>query len=96
MHMKFLVVVTVKKDVDMDVLERLGAAEARAIWDAHKRGTMENILHRADVPGAVAFMQAPSREALDEELLKLPMHGHMQIEVIPLKPYDGLEALWAN
>ena len=94
--MKFVIVATVKKDVNMDVLVQLGAAEARAVWDSYKRGIVETIYHRADTPGAVAFMQAPSEEAVHHELSKLPLYEHMDIEVFPLKPYAGFEALWAD
>ncbi len=94
--MKFVVLVTLNEGVSGDVLQELGQAEARAVWESHKRGLLESMFHRADVPGAVAIMQADSQEAVQSELQKLPLYDHVDIQIIPIKPYEGYEALWVH
>jgi hypothetical protein len=54
------------------------------------------MFHRAHLPGAVAIMQAASQEDLQQELVKLPLYQYANVEIIPIRPYDGYEALWVQ
>lgn len=94
--MKFAMLATIKPSVSTDEFQRLAAAEGKSVWDLHKRGILESIFHREDIPGVVSIMESSSKEALQQELTKLPLHQHLDIQLFPLKPYDGYEAIWTH
>jgi muconolactone delta-isomerase len=94
--MKFMVAATIKQDTSVEDLQRLAPAEGKAVWDFHKRGILQTIFHRADVRGAVSILECSSKEELQSELRKLPLYQHMNVEIFPLRPYEGYEAIWTG
>lgn len=92
--MKFAAINRIKQGTKTDEMHPLRANEAKVVWDLHKRGILESIFYRTDGPGALLILECASKEELQKELNKLPLHKYMDIEIIPLKPYEGYEAIW--
>jgi muconolactone delta-isomerase len=66
--------------------------ETLAALDLYREGTIRQIWHRGDEPGAAILMEAESIEALKAKLTTLPMYEATMIEaalIVPLKPYGG-------
>jgi muconolactone delta-isomerase len=67
------------------------AAEAERARELYAQGSLRQIWHRADMPGACLLWEAESVERVNELLSTLPFAkaGLLDIEVIPLTPYRG-------
>ena len=71
-------------------------AEARRVWELQQADMIREIYFRADKSEAVLMLECESVEAAEEALANLPLvkAGLIDFELIPLKPYPGLERLF--
>lgn len=84
----------VKFDIDQQALgfgperEKVSSAEGERAKAVKKEGRLKGLWRRADCGGAVFVLDAPSHEALVEELSSLPLFPYLRnIDVTPLVPH---------
>lgn len=72
--------------------------EERTVWRHWKDGLLRQMWFRTDRLGAVFILEAESVEAVERILPEFPMirDGLLVAELVPLRNFDGLEALFAE
>ena len=70
--------------------------EARTVWALHQAGVIREMYFRADRSEAVLVLECASVNEAQEVLSTLPLVQNRLItfDVIPLKPYSGIERLF--
>ena len=70
--------------------------EARTVWALHQAGVIREMYFRADRSEAVLVLECASVNEAWEVLTTLPLVQNRLItfDVIPLKPYSGIERLF--
>ena len=73
-------------------------AEAETVWQKYLAEIVRSVYYIADMSGAVLMCEALSLEAMQEIATQFPMAqaGVLKFEILPLKPYTGLESLFAK
>lgn len=96
--MQFLVLARIVEGTPMEKVMPLVPAEAAKVWEKYAAGMVRSIYYIADMSGAVLMLEAASLEEAQAAVAKFPMveAGVLNPEVVPLKPYTGLEALFAK
>ncbi len=96
--MQFLVIARVVEGTPMEKVLPLVKAEAAKVWEYQAADLVRSIHYLADMSGAVLMFEAASLEAIEDAVAKLPMveAGVLKPEISPLKPYTGLEELFAK
>lgn len=94
--MQFLVLARVGEETSPDEILPYVKSEAEKVWEYYAADIVRSIHYIADMSGAVLMLEADSLETAQSLVTKLPMAGHnvLQFEILPLKPYTGLEALF--
>ena len=66
-------------------------AEVEQAKTLYAEGTIRQIWHRTDIPGACILLEADSEGAAREILNTLPLvkAGMLEVTLVPLKPYAG-------
>lgn len=66
-------------------------AESEQARTLYSQGSIRQIWHRADLPGACILFEAESEEQVREKLNSLPLFraGMLEVKIIPLRPYAG-------
>lgn len=95
--MQFLVLARIAEGVAMEQVLPHVKAEAEAVWQKYS-AEIVRIYYIADMSGAVLMCEAPTLEAMQEIATQFPMAqaGVLKFEILPLKPYVGLESLFAK
>jgi hypothetical protein len=77
--------------------ERL-AAEARQVWSLRQAGVVRAAWFRTDRHEAVLELECASADEARAVLGTLPLvrDGLIAFELVPLRPYDGFERLFAR
>ena len=72
--------------------------EAEKVWEYYASDVVRSIYYIADMSGAVLMYEAESLTAMQKIASEFPMvkAGVLKTEVLPLKPYTGLESLFAK
>ncbi len=93
--MQFLVLARVAEGISIEQVLPHVKAEAAAIWEKYSAEIVRPIYYIADMSGAVLICEAPNSETMQEITAQFPMAkaGVLKFEVLPLKPYTGLESL---
>jgi muconolactone delta-isomerase len=90
--MKFLAITRRRTErfTDAQFGEHLAAETARA-RELYAAGVFRELHSRGDVPGAVILVEAADAGEAQGAVGSLPfaIHGLMDFEIIPLKPYRG-------
>lgn len=96
--MQFLIVARVAKGIAMKQVLPYIKAEAEAVWQQYLAEIVRTIYYIADMSGAVLFCEATDLEAMQAIVAQFPMAkaGILSFEILPLKPYAGLEALFGK
>lgn len=96
--MQFLVLARVAQDVLMEQVLPHVKAEAEAVGQKYSAEIVRSIYYIADMSGAVLMCEAPNLDAMQEIAAQFPMAkaGVLKFEILPLKPYTGLESLFAK
>ena len=73
-------------------------AEARQVWELQQQDTLREIYFRADQPTAVLVLECDGVDEAEQLLATLPLvqEGVIAFELVPLRPYPGLERLFAG
>ena len=66
--------------------------EAKRVWELIQAGIIREIFFRADRRDAVIMLECQNTEEAQQALTSLPLveNNLISFELIPLKPYDGL------
>jgi hypothetical protein len=96
--MQFLVLARVAEGVAMEQVLPHIKAEAEAVWQNYSAEIVRSIYYIADMSGAVLLCEASDLEAMQAIAAQFPMAkaGVLRFEILPLKPYVGLESLFAK
>lgn len=96
--MQFLILARVAQGVSRDQILPHVKAEAEAVWQHYSTEVVRSIYYIADMSGAVLFCEAPDLAAMQAIAAEFPMAkaSILTFEILPLKPYTGLEALFAE
>jgi hypothetical protein len=96
--MQFLILARVAQGISMEQVLPYVKAEAEAVWQQYSVEIVRAIYYIADMSGAVLLCEAPDLEAMQDIAAQFPMAkaGVLTFEILPLKPYTGLEALFAK
>lgn len=96
--MQFLVIARAAKGTPMEQVLPLVKPEAEKVWEYYAADMVRSIHYIADMSGAVLMFEAVSLEAVQEAVAQLPMAraNVLQFEILPLKPYTGLDELFAK
>jgi hypothetical protein len=96
--MQFLLIANVSPGAPIEMVELLTQPEARRVWDLYAGGVVRAVWYRTDKPGAVLLLEAPGEQEAREAASSLPMveAGLLDVELIPLTPYDAIGSLFAG
>lgn len=96
--MQFLLIGRIPKDVTAKQAKPHVQAEAQKVWEKYSADVVRSIHYIADMSGAVLMCEAESLSAMQKIASEFPMvkAGVLEMEVLPLKPYTGLESLFAK
>ncbi|CAA9588103.1 hypothetical protein AVDCRST_MAG81-4319 [uncultured Synechococcales cyanobacterium] len=96
--MQFLVLARVAEGVAMEQVLPHVKAEAEAVWQQYSAEIVRSIYYIAHMSGAVLMCKAPDLETMQQITAQFPMAqaGVLKFEILPLKPYIGLESLFAK
>ncbi|MCJ7733170.1 MAG: hypothetical protein MUP11_01355 [Anaerolineales bacterium] len=92
-------ILALEKDLPGGVPEKfseLAEAEARRVWELIKEDKIREIVFRRDQNSAVITLECKDLAEAEEILSSLPLvENHLiEFDLIPLKPYPGLERLF--
>lgn len=93
--MEFLAIANVGAGAPADLVELLAEAEARRVWELYVGGVVRRVWYRGDRAGAVLMLECAGEEEARASVASLPMveAGLLEVEVVPLTPYDALGAV---
>lgn len=96
--MQFLVVARINEGISLDKVKPYIKPEAEKVWEYYAANTLRLIHYIADMSGTVMMLEADSLEAVRETIAKFPMAENdlLNFQILPLKPYTGLEALFTQ
>ena len=97
--MKIFVLAKRRGEVPVESIRPHIKAEVEAVWRLYAQGIVREFYARADQGGpAVLTVESDSVEAAQQALAALPLveQGLLDLELIPLAPFSGLEQLFAD
>ncbi|MDX2214021.1 MAG: hypothetical protein SFY66_12105 [Oculatellaceae cyanobacterium bins.114] len=96
--MLFLMIARVVDGTPMEQLRSLVKPEAAKVWEYYAADRVKSVYYFANMGGAVLMYDATSLAEVEAAAAELPMvkAGVLTLEIIPLKPYVGLETLFAQ
>jgi len=97
--MKILVLAKRHADVAVEAIRPHIKAEIEAVWQLYAQGVVREFYARADQGGpAVLTVESETVESAQTALAELPLveQGLIDLELIPLAPFNGLAQLFAN
>lgn len=96
--MQFLVIARAAKETPMEQVLPFVKPEAEKVWEYYAADMIRSIHYIADMSGAVLLFEVASLEAVQKAVEQLPMAqtNVLQFEILPLKPYTWLDALFAK
>ncbi|MEM9904206.1 MAG: hypothetical protein AAF921_04190 [Cyanobacteria bacterium P01_D01_bin.44] len=77
---------------------KLVKAEAESVWQLYAADKVHSFHYLADMSGAVMMLNVQDlaeAEAIASEL-PLVQAGFLDVQLLPLKPYTGIESLFSN
>lgn len=96
--MQFLVIARVTEGTSPDTVLPYVKPEAEKVWEFYSAEVVRSIYYIADMSGAVLILEAENLEKAQAIVAEFPMaqHNILNFEILPLKPYTGLETLFAK
>ncbi len=97
--MKIFVLAKRHGEVAVEAIRPHIKAEIEAVWRLYAQGIVREFYARADQGGpAVLTVESESVDAARQALAGLPLveRGLIDLELIPLAPFNGLSQLFAN
>lgn len=96
--MQFLILARIAPGVSTEQVLPHAKTEAEAVWQQYSAEIVRSVHYIADMSGAVLLCEAPNLQAMQAIAAEFPMAKArvLAFEILPLKPYTGLEALFAK
>lgn len=96
--MQFLVLARMVEGTPMEKMLPLVKGEAAKVWESYAVERVRSMYYIADMSGAVLLCEANSLEELKDSFAQFPMVQAqvLNLEILPLKPYTGIEALFTH
>lgn len=96
--MQFLMIAQAVEGTPIEKILPFVKPEAAKSWEYYAADMIRSMYYIADMSGVVFLWEAPSLEAVNEAIAQLPMKqaGVLQFKVISLKPYTGIDELFAK
>ncbi len=96
--MQFLVIARVIEGTPVDKLLPLVKPESAKIWEYYASDRIRSVYYIADMSGAVLIYEAANLEEVQAAIAQLPMVQSrvLQTDILTLKPYTGIEQLFAQ
>lgn len=96
--MQFLVLARIVEGTPMEKVLPYVKPEAEKVWEYYAADVLRSIYYIADMSRVVLMLEAVSLDAAQEAVAKLPMAQDriLSFEILPLKPFTGLDALFAK
>ena len=96
--MQFLVIARVAEGTSPDRVLPYVKPEAEKVWSYYADNVVRSIHYIADMSGAVLMLEADNLEIAREIVAQFPMakDNILNFDILPLKPYTGIEALFAQ
>ena len=96
--MQFLVIAKITEGTPSEKVLPYVKPEAEKIWEYYAADVVRSIYYIADMSGAVLMLEADNLETAQQIVAQLPIaqHNILNFEILPLKAYTGLEALFAK
>lgn len=96
--MQFLVIARIAEGTSPDTVLPYVKPEAEKVWEFYSAEVVRSIYYIADMSGAVLMLEAENLEKAQAIVAKFPMAQQdiLNFEILPLKPYTGLETLFAK
>jgi hypothetical protein len=96
--MQFLVIARIAKGTPSEKVLPYIKPEAEKVWEYYKTDFVRSIYYIADMSGAVMMLEADSLDTVRSSVDRFPMaeNNLLDFEIVPLKPYAGIEALFAK
>jgi len=96
--MQFLVIARIAEGISADKVLPYIKPEAEKVWEYYKTDIVRSIHYIADMSGTVMMLEADSLDTVRSAVDRFPMaeNNLLDFEIVPLKPYVGLEALFAK
>lgn len=96
--MQFLIIARAAAGTPIEQVLPFVKSEAEKVWEYYAADMLRTIHYIADMSGAVLMFEAMSLEAVQEAVAQFPMAqaNVLQFEILPLKPYTGLDALFGK
>ena len=96
--MQFLVIARIREGTALEKVLPYVKPEAEKVWEYYASDVVRSIYYIADMSGAVLMLEAENLETAREIVAQFPMAQHeiLNFEILPLKAYTGLEALFAK
>ncbi len=95
--MKILVLAQRHGQTTVDQMRPLFKAEVQAVWDLYAQGVVREFYTRADQGGpAILSVECDNVEAAKKALATLPLveKNMIDLDFVPLAPFNGLQHLW--
>ena len=96
--MQFLVIARVAENTPLEKVSPYVKPEAEKVWEYYAADIVRSIHYIADMSGAVLILEAENLEKAQAIVAEFPMAQQdiLNFEILPLKPYTGLETLFAK
>jgi hypothetical protein len=96
--MQFMMIARASQGTPIEQIMPYIKPEAVQSWELYSQGLIRSTHYIADMSGVVFLWEAPSLEAVNAAIDKLPMKqaGILNFEVLPLIPYTGFGELFAK
>jgi hypothetical protein len=95
---QYIAILRLRPDASEEAQAKLRRAEVEMVWKLTVSGELRSIhLFSGDGHGAVLQLETVDRAAADAAMRDLPMvaAGLLEVELLSLAPFTGLEALFA-
>ena len=95
--MQVLMTARLTEEPTEEVLQ-LVEAEAQAVWQLYEIEQVRSFYYLADMSGVVLMLEVQNLEEAKTIIKSLPMvkANLLNVELLPLKPYTGLESLFKS
>ena len=96
--MQFLVIARISEGTALEKVLPYVKPEAEKVWEYYASDVVRSIYYIADMSGAVLMLEAENLQAAQQIVAQFPMaqNNILNFEILPLKAYTGLEALFAQ
>ncbi len=96
--MQFLVIAKIIEGTSWEKILPYIKSEAEKVWEFYTTEVVRSIHYLEDMSGVVLMLEAENLENAQATVAEFPMvqNDILNFEILPLKPYTGLETLFTK